>query len=422
MYLQLDTQFNPFTYDEMVKPLLYYKEAYDTAEAAYSDLATQTEAWKDIANRENNPIAYEMYNRYSTELNSALDDFKNGMTMNNGRRALLGLKRRYAQEILPIARASEAMKAANELRDKAGPDAVFEVGRYNSIDDFLNGQVANNRYQSKTALAKEAAVMTEAAMAEAMKNPEFIKAMGDQYWEIVQHSGGSYKDLQEALKLGMMDNPIANNIFSEIRQSLAKKYNISNYDSNGQKELMNSIDLGLFAGLDKPTIQYQANQAFIPPLSGRIGGHSGGGGRGRKRRSRYDYLDNYEDEDGETSAYLANNIVYGVNGETGEWSALGRNMEDGYYIDPSEPHGKKWNYDDLQRKFPKSLGRLAKHHIGNSDPNQYEFYVWKHGKGQTKQRLQIMRRPSRMTPGGVNKDDNRSDARLAQDVLNSLGK
>lgn len=415
MYLQLDTQFNPFTYDEMVKPLLYYKEAYDTAEAAYSDLAAQTEAWKDIANRENNPIAYEMYNRYSTELNSALDDFKNGMTMNNGRRALLGLKRRYAQEILPIARASEAMKAANELRDKAGPDAVFEVGRYNSIDDFLNGQVANNRYQSKTALAKEAAVMTEAAMAEAMKNPEFIKAMGDQYWEIIQHSGGSYKDLQEALKLGMMDNPIANNIFSEIRQSLAKKYNISNYDSNGQKELMNSIDLGLFAGLDKPTIQYQANQAFIPPLSGRIGGHSGGGGGGRRRRSRYDYLDNYDDEEeNKESAYLANNVIYGINGKTGDWSVAN---DPGF--DSSKPHGKRVSYNYLQSKYHKSLGVVANVHIGNSDPNQYEFYIWASKGDQTKQRLQIIKKQSRITPGAVNKD-NKSDDKIAEDVIRSL--
>lgn len=415
MYLQLDTQFNPFTYDEMVKPLLYYKEAYDTAEAAYSDLAAQTEAWKDIANRENNPIAYEMYNRYSTELNSALDDFKNGMTMNNGRRALLGLKRRYAQEILPIARASEAMKAANELRDKAGPDAVFEVGRYNSIDDFLNGQVANNRYQSKTALAKEAAVMTEAAMAEAMKNPEFIKAMGDQYWEIIQHSGGSYKDLQEALKLGMMDNPIANNIFSEIRQSLAKKYNISNYDSNGQKELMNSIDLGLFAGLDKPTIQYQENQAFIPPLSGRIGGHSGGGGGGRRRRSRYDYLDNYDDEEeNKESAYLANNVIYGINGKTGDWSVAN---DPGF--DSSKPHGKRVSYNYLQSKYHKSLGVVANVHIGNSDPNQYEFYIWASKGDQTKQRLQIIKKQSRITPGAVNKD-NKSDDKIAEDVIRSL--
>ena len=64
MYLQLDTQFNPFTYDEMVKPLLYYKEAYDTAETAYSDLAAQTEAWKDIANRENNPKSIEFINSF----------------------------------------------------------------------------------------------------------------------------------------------------------------------------------------------------------------------------------------------------------------------------------------------------------------------------------------------------------------------
>lgn len=55
MYLQLDTRFNPFTYDEMVKPLLYYKGAYDTVEAAYSDLAAQTEAWRNIANRDKSP-------------------------------------------------------------------------------------------------------------------------------------------------------------------------------------------------------------------------------------------------------------------------------------------------------------------------------------------------------------------------------
>lgn len=216
MYLQLDTRFNPFTYDEMVKPLLYYKQAYDEAEAAYSDLVAQTEAWKDIANREKSPEAFEMYQRYSGDLSRAVDDFSRGMNTRN-KRALLGLKRRYAQDIAPIARASEAMNAANELRAKAGPDAIFEVGEYNSLDPFLHGKTANNRYQSKETLTKQTAVMTEAAMAEAMKDPEFQKAMGNQYWLIKQHTGGSYEELLEAMKLGMMDNPVAQNRFSQIR-------------------------------------------------------------------------------------------------------------------------------------------------------------------------------------------------------------
>lgn len=264
MYLQLDTRFNPFTYDEMVKPLIYYKQAYDETEAAYSDLAAQTEAWKDIANRENSPEAFEMYQRYSGDLNKIVDDFSKGMTAKN-RRALIGMKRRYAQDIAPIARASEAMNAANELRVKAGPDAIFEVGEYNSLDQFLHGKTANNKYQSREALTKKTAAMTEAAMAEALRDPDFKKAMGDQFWMITQHTGGSYEDLLEAMKLGMMDNPIAQNRFSEIRQKIVEDSGIQNYDAAGQQAIMDAIDTGLYAGLDKPVRNFQANQDHVTP-------------------------------------------------------------------------------------------------------------------------------------------------------------
>lgn len=264
MYLQLDTKFNPFTYDEMVKPLLYYKQAYDEADAAYSDLVAQTEEWKDIANRENSPEAFEMYQRYSNDLSRAVDDFSQGMNART-RKTLLGLKRRYAQDITPIAKASEAMNAANELRVKAGPDAIFEVSEYNSLDQFLHGKKANNKYQSREALTKKTAAITEAAMASALKDPEFKKAMGDQFWMITQHTGGSYEDLTEAMKLGMMDNPIAQNRFSQIRQEVAKNAGIHDYDAAGQRAIMEAIDTGLYAGLDKPVRSFQANADHITP-------------------------------------------------------------------------------------------------------------------------------------------------------------
>ena len=140
MYLQLDTRFNPFTYDEMVKPLLYYKQAYDEAEAAYSDLATQTEAWKDIANRERSPEAFEMYQRYSGDLSRAVDDFSQGMTAKN-RRALLGLKRRYARDIQPIADAYKRRSALAEEQRKAiaaNPTLRYQrMAGQMSLDDFI---------------------------------------------------------------------------------------------------------------------------------------------------------------------------------------------------------------------------------------------------------------------------------------------
>lgn len=385
MYLQLDTKFNPFTYDEMVKPLLYYRQAYDEAEAAYSDLVTQTEAWKDIANREKSPEAFEMYQRYSGDLSRAVDDFSQGMTAKN-RGALLGLKRRYAQDITPIARASEAMNAANELRAKAGPDAIFEVGEYNSLDQFLHGKTANNKYQSREALTKQTAVMTEAAMAEAMKDPEFQKAMGNQYWLIKQHTGGSYEELLEAMKLGMMDNPIAQNRFSQIRQEMMKKAGISNYDAEGQKAIMSAIDLGLYAGLDKPAMQFQANQAFIPPSRG---GGGGGGGSRRGSSSGRDSSGQGDEEEKPEDIYVANNVIY-EQSSPGKWSVT-RDMN------PSDSHGYLTNYEDLGR-VGRAQKQIVDQHLAGSDPRQYEFYTWRTSSGG-KNRVQIRRKQSYAKPG-----------------------
>lgn len=389
MYLKLDTRFNPFTYDEMVKPLLYYKQAYDEAEAAYSDLVTQTEAWKDIANRENSPEAFEMYQRYSGDLSRAVEDFSQGMTAKN-RRALLGLKRRYAQDITPIARASEAMKEANALRVNAGPDAIFEVGEYNSLDSFLHGKTANNKYQSREALTKRAAAMTEAAMTEALRDPDFKKAMGDQFWMITQHTGGSYEDLIEAMKVGMADNPIAQNRFSEIRQSLIQKAGIQNYDAVGQQAIIDAIDTGLYAGLDKPTRQFSANQGFLNPLQqeqlNQLKSNSAGDDGNSSRRSGRKSSSNESSSTEEEGVYVANNIIYEKNSK-GRW-AVPQDMS------PSDFHGSLTEFDELNREYK----QIVEKHLGGSDPRQYEFYTWKTSTTGSP-RIQIMRKQSYTKPG-----------------------
>lgn len=150
MYLTINSEFRPFTYDELVKPLQDYTEAYNKVEEQYSTLAQQTEAWKNIATQENSPEAYAMYKKYSDELNTMVEDFSRGMTIQN-RRALSGLKSRYASEITPIANAYNSMKEANKYRDDVrakDPTAVFIKNRYSSIDDFLNGKTADNNYIS----------------------------------------------------------------------------------------------------------------------------------------------------------------------------------------------------------------------------------------------------------------------------------
>lgn len=150
MYITINSEFKPFTYDELTKPLRDYTEAYNKVEEQYATLAQQTEAWKNIATQENSPEAYAMYKKYSDELNAVVEDFSRGMTIQN-RGKLTGLKSRYASEITPIATAYELMQEANTYRDTVkGQDdtAVFNVDRYTSLDSFINGQAADNNFIS----------------------------------------------------------------------------------------------------------------------------------------------------------------------------------------------------------------------------------------------------------------------------------
>ena len=71
MNIIVDSTFNPFSYKDLMQPVYDYKQAYEETEAAFSDLVTQTEAWKDIANRENSPEAYAMYKSYSDQIGRA---------------------------------------------------------------------------------------------------------------------------------------------------------------------------------------------------------------------------------------------------------------------------------------------------------------------------------------------------------------
>lgn len=211
MNLRLNTIYNPLTYDELVKPLIDYGKAYKEAEAEYSTLAAQAEAFKDEANKETSREAFDLYNKYSTDLSAAMEDFNKGMTAAN-RRKLVEMKRRYAGEIIPIAKASEALKEANAFRDKLGPDAIFKVGKYNSLDNFLHGKTADNSYVSAKQLAAQANAKALTAGPNLYKELQaggdtpITNAIYDTLWE--EAGGDAYDDagkaqLHEAIMAGI---------------------------------------------------------------------------------------------------------------------------------------------------------------------------------------------------------------------------
>lgn len=260
-----NARFRPFSYDELVKPLVQYKEAYDKAEADYTNLAMQTEAWRDIANQENSPVAYKMYKTYSDDLSRMVDDFSKGMTLSN-RGALMGLKRRYASEITPIARASEAFDKAEAFRadiKAKNPNAVFEIDRYNSIDDFLGGRRANNTYWDGDAAMKRVAAKAEALGRSLYSNPTAKLFLNGQQYQISQLNGISPDELTQILLKSENINTEAGKQMRRIIDDELGSIDMNRYSSEGQSRINNIIATGMYAGLAKPTYNYVANGEYM---------------------------------------------------------------------------------------------------------------------------------------------------------------
>ena len=144
MYITINSEFKPFTYDELTKPLNDYTEAYNKVEEQYATLAQQTEAWKNIATQENSPEAYAMYKKYSDELNAVVEDFSRGMTIQN-RGKLSGLKSRYASEIIPIANAASRLQELIDERAKEErKDPTLKYER--NVDDINIDKLIKNPF------------------------------------------------------------------------------------------------------------------------------------------------------------------------------------------------------------------------------------------------------------------------------------
>lgn len=139
------TNFRPFSYQEMIAPVLMSTQAHQALEDAYSELDAQANAVGSLANETNDPVAYSKYKSYEDYLRKQADSLaKNGLTP-GARKSLLDLRGQYAKDIVPIKNAiTRRRELADEQRKALLQDPTLMFQRdlnslnYNSsLDRFL---------------------------------------------------------------------------------------------------------------------------------------------------------------------------------------------------------------------------------------------------------------------------------------------
>lgn len=102
-YIVAGSQFNPFTYDELVRPIQEAAKAHRETDDALSMLAMQAGSiGSRIGSGEENAIAAKMYDNYMSTVKSAADDlYKNGYNSVTAR-ALSNARAMYATDIAKL--------------------------------------------------------------------------------------------------------------------------------------------------------------------------------------------------------------------------------------------------------------------------------------------------------------------------------
>lgn len=137
-YLTINSQFNPISFDERIKPLVMYKTEYEKQQAELDNLTESTQSLADLSNSRLDSEAYRKYADYKNALSNAMDNL-----INNGKldyRAIAQLRRNYQQNLAPL---EKKLSRRNELvREQAKnytPTTMYDIDFSNvgldSIDD-----------------------------------------------------------------------------------------------------------------------------------------------------------------------------------------------------------------------------------------------------------------------------------------------
>lgn len=255
--LVINSQFKPFSYQEMLAPTLMATQAHQELENQYGELATKASVWEEMANEQTDPYAYKMYKTYANDLEEQAGQLAREGLNAASRRDMLNMRARYSKEITPIEQAYTArQKQAEQQQQALLQDPTLMLSRRastTSLDDYIrNPQLAYESYSGKLITA-QAASAASALAKEMQENPKKWRSiLGNSYYETMMQKGFSSQAVLQAIQ----DNPNAAPQLTRIVEDAINSSGVRNWGD--QATIARAIDYakqGLWSAVGET--QYQ---------------------------------------------------------------------------------------------------------------------------------------------------------------------
>lgn len=231
--IAITSKYNPFTYEDYIKPLEGYWEDYDKYEADLDKLTTDVATMRSVVNSMPKGAEKDKYSSYLKSLDNQANQLASqGLTAGN-RKALKDLKNTYSELMPRLALAEEARrKDLAEYRKLANSGEYFlynDSPESKSVVDYLDGKLP-----SYTAgISKKELGLTAKKAAEEYSSRLFpdasieeVEEAGKKFMKITQTQG---------IDVALADTP------SKFANILGTLYNEADIDNMSDKEASETI-------------------------------------------------------------------------------------------------------------------------------------------------------------------------------------
>lgn len=198
--------FQPFTYDELSKPVVQTVEAHNAAQDAYDQLSMETSALgRYITENPDDVNAKRMYDSYLARLNSLQDNLWNNGYNAATRRDLASARAGYASDITRLQAAIKARQERSQEYWKTRhehPDMI--MGRdpgESGLDNYLFNDLYGRDYYSYSGndFAKMVGAEASARASEMLNDPQVKKnPMLVGYLQMIERDGFTNKQVDDA--------------------------------------------------------------------------------------------------------------------------------------------------------------------------------------------------------------------------------
>lgn len=265
--LVINSRFRPFEYQELLAPALMATQAHQAVEEAYADLSTKASIWDKMANEATDPKAHVMYKKYADDLQSYSDQLAQYGLTPTSRQAMLNMRSRYAQDIVPIEDAYKRKQVQMEEQRKVGNQMIHSYdASTTSLDEFLGNPSLSYKSIDRAKLLQESTSLMS-QFANELRDFRFDGNL-DRFHKKLVESYGLTKDeatqFANAIASGTIDN---NNAVQALAQHIYNSTGVANWNNaTASNRVWETIAEGVTAGIGKQSAKTVTDQAGLTML------------------------------------------------------------------------------------------------------------------------------------------------------------